>query len=330
MRSTNALAGLLAALVAASAFAAPQAVAAACQYTIQDLPLPPVLPMRAETTGSSTNNSRIVGVRTDSMNKLGLLWVNSTLREMPQVPLVDVIPAAVNNVSVVAGSQESRPDGGSVVSRAFRYEAGVYTILQTEPGEQSSALGINDAGDVVGLVRTSSTEAVAVWPRTGTRKLFGAGYPRGIDAQRRVAVSAPGPGQSGWVLDTDTGTRTELPGSRAPMVFDNGRVLAFEGGPLNDPDLPYGIGEWDLTGVKVAKHLGGLAPYGRNGSGTVFGRYTTSAPSLWRPSGRTDVVAEHLPQHGYYSDITDAATLIGTYENADRQMRPARWLWVCS
>ncbi|RDI24573.1 hypothetical protein [Lentzea flaviverrucosa] len=332
MRRGRVFAGLMTVLAVASATVAPQAVAAACQYTVQDLPLPAVA-FQAEMTGSSTNNSRIVGVRGETGSKYGLLWVNNVLREMPGVSQTDVIPAAVNNVSVVAGRQEHRPAGSdSVTFKAFRYEAGVYTMLETEPGEQSWALGINDAGDVVGLVApqfTYSYATVVMWPRSGPRKTFGVGYPRGIDAQRRIVMLADSSSisrESGWVVDTDTGAKVELPGAQSPLVFDNGRVLNFE--RLNDRESQ--ITEWDLTGTKVAAHAGGVRPFGRNGSGTVFGTDRSLAPTLWRPSGRTVVQAPFLPMWDHYGEITDAATLIGTYTNADRHLRPARWLWVCS
>lgn len=312
-------------LVLATVVATPRASAAACQYTVQDLPVP-VHGQNAQTTGSSTDSSRIVGFHQNPVRKYGLLWVNGTLTELPSVSLTDVIPAAVNNVDVVVGRQEYRPDDATVETKAFRYENGGYTIPQTEPGEQSSALGVNDAGDVVGIVWQGWAPygTVVVWPRTGPRKVFGDGYPRGIDDQRRIVVTAPKwPGDTGWVIDTDTGARTELPGAQAPMVFKNGRVLNFE--RLGERDNQ--ITEWDLTGARVGAHAGGLIPYGRNNSGTVFGTDRANRPTLWHPSGRTAVVADQLPKSDFYAEITAAETLIGTYVTPDRQHHPA--LWVC-
>ncbi|WP_030469741.1 hypothetical protein [Lentzea aerocolonigenes] len=322
MKRTRAL--LIAVLVLAPAAAAPPAAAAACGYDRRDLPAPAGADHH-RATGSSTNNSRIVGWYSPSGGYArGVLWVNSTLREMAPLHF-NVRPTAVNNTSVVAGYEEvHRGELGSLY-RAFRYENGAYEYLGTEPGEHSRATGVNDAGDVVGTVwreESPLVRTVVLWPRNGTRKSFGQGVAIGVTGQKIVMTTD----WSGWVVDTGTGVRTELPGAGLPMVLDNDRVLNTEylgGGRVQ-------LTEWDLNGVRVGAYDGGFKPLGKNGSGTVFGAHGDSTPALWRKTGRTDVVADRLPDVHEYADVTDAATLIGTYEGADGKPRAARWLWICS
>ncbi|MCP2242110.1 hypothetical protein [Lentzea aerocolonigenes] len=330
MKHRRVFAGLFSVAVVMSVIAAPQAVAAECQYNRQDLPLPAGATY-VHTEGSSTNNSRIVGSYTDVNANRALLWVNSTLRVLPPAvyPAFDVFPEAVNNTSVVVGRQETRRPAGAL-SKAFRFENGAYEFLETGADEHSSAFGVNDAGDVVGTVWTDaapSVRTVVVWPRNGTRKSFGVGQAVGINAQRKIVMIGDG---SGWVVDTDTGARIELPGARHPVVFDNDRVLNYEYLP---EEARGQITEWDLAGVRVGAHRGGYQPYGRNGSGTVFGTLEPSlggTPTLWRTTSRSPVVADRLPSDYFYAEITDAATLIGTYRDADNSTHPARWLWVCA
>lgn len=328
VKRTRAL--LLAVLVIMSSSAAPEAVAATCQYNRQDLPVP-AGSGDVTTQGSSTNNSRIAGLAVQQGYGRGLLWVNSTLRLMP-APSSDwdhVVPEAVTNTSVVAGYL--RNDRGiGLRHQAFRYENGVYELLRTEPGSQSKAVAINDAGDVLGVVWSGSSESsgtVVMWPRTGDRTTVAAwGDPVGINAQRKVVINGR---FSTVVLDLESGVKTELPGESRWVVFDNDRVLRGEFTPSGASQIT----EWDLNGVKTATYDGGVKPFGRNGSGTVFGTYDTAGnddiPSLWRKTGRSDVVADPAPLWTVYADVTDAATLIATYVGPDGA-RPARWLWVCS
>jgi hypothetical protein len=322
-------ASVLAALVLASTAAAPQAVAAECRYNRKDLPVPAGAGS-PQTVGSSTDNSRIVGSYWDVNLGRAVLWVNSTLRVLPPpaAPALDVFPKAVNNTSVVVGRQEIRRPQGAL-SKAFRYENGAYELLQTAPDEHSSAAGVNDAGDVVGTVWTDAApdvRTVVMWPRNGERRSYGAGHAVGITAQRKIVMTA---GLDAWVVDAGTGARIGLPGARHPMVLDNDRVLHYE--YLDDGTDQ--ITERDLDGNRVGAYRGGYQPFGRNGSGTVFGALQPllgGTPALWRKDSRSPVVADKLPSHHFYAEITDAATLIGTYRDADDSTHPARWLWVCS
>ncbi|RDI24574.1 hypothetical protein [Lentzea flaviverrucosa] len=330
MKQRKVFASLVSLVAVMSVVASPQAAAAAeCVYSRQDLPLPAGV-TSAWTEGSSTNNSRIVGSYDDVNMDRGVLWVNSALRVLPGPvePFQHVYPEAVNNTSVVVGRQEWRAMSRTA-AQAFRYENGTYTFLETAADENSRAVAVNDTGDALGEVwkrENPAERTVVLWPRNGARKSFGPGYPIGVNAQREIVLAVEG---WGWIVDGDTGARIALPGARSPMVLDNERVLAYD---WRGEGVEGQIAEWDVTGAKVNEHRGGYQPFGRNNSGTVFGTLQPnlgSGPTLWRANSRSPVVADKLPMEHYYGDVTDAATLIGTYQ-ADQQLRPARWLWQCS
>ncbi|WP_394618442.1 hypothetical protein JNUCC0626_04895 [Lentzea sp. JNUCC 0626] len=329
MRQKRVLAGAVSLTAALSLAVAPQAAAADCVYNRVDLPLPAGT-TNAEVEGSSTNNSRIVGSYWAESRSRAALWVNSTLRVLPQAtePFRDVFPEGVNNTSVVVGRQEwrSSPNTGS---QAFRYENNTYTFLETAADENSRASHVNDNGDVLGEAWKKSNpneRTVVLWPRGGARKSFGVGYPMGISAQRKLAVSYD---RDAWIVDGDTGARTQVPGGSQPMVIDNERLLGYE---FLGVSIPGVVSEWDLNGVKVNEYRGGLQAYGKNNSGTVFGTIRPEVgggPTLWRTNSRMPVLADRLPT-SFYGDVTDAATLISSYRNDVGETRPARWLWVCS
>lgn len=323
MKSGRVFAGVLGVLVVMSAVVVPSAATAAvCVHDRQDLPLPEGV-KSAHTEGSSSDDNWIVGAYSTEGAGRALVWENGALREMvpPAYPWHDVYPEAINNSGVVVGRMDVRRSGGAL-SKAFRYENGVYQTLLTVPGEMATAYGVNDAGDVVGTTWTAaapSVRRVTMWPRSGGRSSFGEGFPVGIDSQRKIAFTTPG---TGWIVDGDTGARIELPGARFPMVLDNDRVLH------HDYDGQNWISERDLDGVLIDQHRGGYEPYGRNSSGTVFGELAPNVggvPSLWTTNSRSPVVADKLPDSLYHADITDDGNLIGTYQADDGAYRPARW-----
>ncbi|WP_394618446.1 hypothetical protein JNUCC0626_04915 [Lentzea sp. JNUCC 0626] len=319
------LAGLVGVLTVVSLVTAPQASAAACAYHRVDLPLPAGT-TSAWTKGSSPNNSRIVaGYLWDGHQPNGLLWINGSLRIMPEAvrPLREVYPEAVNNSGVVVGRQENRYPNW-VQTHAFRYEGFGYSFLYTTLDENSDGLFVNEAGDVLGTVwdrDNPGDTTVVLWPRAGGRLSFGPGRPLGLSGRKIVKRDETG---KVLIVDADNGASVEVPDAAGDLVVDNERLLGVErGGQLT---------EWNLNGVKVNAHPGGEKAFGRNNSGTVFG---TVAPqsggglALWRPSGRTSVVADELPHPQYYGDVSDAATLFSSWQDETGNPYPARWLWIC-
>lgn len=73
--------------------------------------------------------------------------------------------------------------------------------------------------------------------------------------------------------------------------------------------------------------MDGIEPYGRTSSGVVLGTSGPGRTTLWQWGGHHDVDSEKPPKPGCYGDITDEGALIGTYENADGSVHPARWFW---
>ncbi|GLY47501.1 hypothetical protein Lesp01_11570 [Lentzea sp. NBRC 102530] len=309
----------------ASLVAAPQASAAACQYTKQDLPVPAGVG-DVFLNGGSANNSRIVGQAQAGSYTQTLYWANGTLRQLPPAaPDASTYGFDVNNTGVIAGFVVDSVNGIPATTRAFRYENGAYEFLETDAGKDSAARAVNQAGDVAGLHGGD----LYLWPRGGARKLIAAqsGQVMGIsDDGKIVARSSSGI----KVFDVGGGPVVTIPGGGiGTAVMDNDRVFLVA--RASSGELV--TSEYDLNGVKVAEHPVNGRTFGRNGSGTVWGTYSqpdaTRTHALWRSTGRTDVVADPMPLESVYSDITDAATLIGTHRT-DQGVRPARWLWVCS
>jgi len=322
MKRRQAISGLLGVLVLASAVGAPQATAQDCRWIAHDLPVPSGA-TSARTVSSSGDNSLILGSVWQNGSR-GVVWWNGQLWPMdpPQDSSTSVVPKDINNSSLIVGLQEFH--GGD--RRAFRFQYGKYDLLPAEPNEQSQAIGVNDAGDIVGEVwlKTSPTvRTVVVWPANEPRRSIGEGAAVGVSSDRKlVMTTGAGSASTGWVIDIATGVKTELPGARTPMVLDNDRVLHFAFGATNTE-----IVEWNLGGQRVATHEGGIEPYGRTSDGTVFGTTGPGNTTLWQWGGRHNVDSEKLPKPQYYGDVTDGGALIGTYEDAQQTSHPARWFW---
>jgi hypothetical protein len=320
MKRRQAISGLLGVLVLASAVGAPQATAQDCRWIAHDLPLPPGV-AGGQTVASSGDNSLILGSVWQNGSR-GVVWWNGQLWPMdpPESSSTSVVPKDINNSSLVVGRQEF----SSGDYRAFRFQYGKYDFLPTEPGEQSQAIAVNDAGDVVGEVWQKSAPDVrtaVMWPVNQPRKSFGQANVHAITADRKVVIST-GFGTAVAVVDADTGGRTDLPGARTPMVLDNDRILHFTFTAAGTELVELG-----LDGQRIASYEGGIEPYGKTSGGVVFGTTGPGNTTLWQWGGRHNVDSEKLPKPQYYGDVTDGGALIGTYADAQQQPHPARWFW---
>lgn len=321
MKRRSVVAVLSSTLLFTAAVAAPPASAAGCTtWTAQDLPVPAGA-RSAEAEGSSQDNRLITGSASFGKPR-GVVWENGVLRQMadPAQPETYVNPRAVNNSGTVVGSQLVYVDA-KFLSRAFRYENGRYELLATEQNEETRAIGVNEAGDVIGevsLVSSPATRWVAMWPKGQPRRLYAKGFAVGIGNDRQVVLRTP---DTAWVIDGHNGRWTPIPGGRYPIVLDNERVLHYEwpdGGSSR-------VREWTLNGESVVGYVGADFPHGKNSSGAFFASVFGGGAALWRDNSRTDIVTDKSPAAGYYGDITDDGVLIGNYQDADGIVHAARW-----
>ncbi|MDX8029347.1 hypothetical protein SK803_03955 [Lentzea sp. BCCO 10_0856] len=321
MKHRRVIGVLFSGLVLASTAAAPHAVADPCRWIAHDLPVPDDS-RYARTSGSSENNRFIVGeakVGESSHVESGLVWDNGVLTRMTPSGwwLTAIRPTDVNNSGVVVGRQEILDQHRTV---AFRYRDGAYELLDTPEGLNSQAKGVNNHGDVVGEVwqsDTPNTRHTTVWPNSGAAKTFLPGPAIGISDDGKVVQIS---GASGFVIDVETGQRTELPGGKQRMVFDNDRVLH---------PSPTGLAEWNLAGQQVATWEAGTTPWGRTSSGHVVFGAVNGVATLWQWGVHYPVDSANLPvvASAYYGDVTDEGALIGTYIPTGGDSRPARWFW---
>ena len=120
------------------------------------------------------------------------------------------------------------------------------------------------------------------WPANGPWRSFAIGEPIGVSSDRKVVMTRRLGPETIWVADLAAGTETQVPAARTSMVLDNDRILHFDFTATGTE-----IVELDLDGRQVTAYEGGIEPYGKTSSGTLF----------------------------------------GTYENANGASRPARWFW---
>ena len=317
--------------VLSSAAAAPQAAAAEpCQWKVHDLYWPD---SRSETRGSSPDDHLIVGATWPGGHERGLVWDNGvwSLMAAPANVTDSITPNSVNNSGVVVGRHRACSNrDGEFHHRAFRYQNGVYQYLDTAAEEESQAIGINEAGDIIGQVWRVSAPGVrwvALWPRDNQpRRLYLKASAIGITDDRKLVVTQDPEGSNPkvWAIDSNTGAWTAFPGARTPVVLDDDRVLTYNS-TLDGPQIQ----EWTLDGRQVGAYAKGWVGHGRNSAGTVFGwSATSSRMSLWQGRTRTDVVADKRHYGSIYADITDDGRLIGTYRDAQNVDHAA--LWYCS
>ena len=166
----------------------------------------------------------------------------SSLRDMGPLDRSKVVtfPHAINARGQVVG--EHWPDEG----RAFVWSNGELTVLATTPEvTQSTALDINDHGDIVGTACTGYLDRdvhAALW-RNGELSILGAGQAVAINDRGQVVISTVSyTGGSTHVFLWEHGNRRELPaleGSskvHALAINGAGQVVGWGGLPQDVSD----------------------------------------------------------------------------------------------
>ena len=311
-------------LLAASVITAPQASAAECTYTARELPIPAGA-RDVGPSGTSPDNNLIIGFASGPLSSgwkdRGVVWRDGVMSQMADPPghtaYTDVNAKDINNSGTIAGTvTEVGPDW-----RAVRYENGAYEFLYTEEHENSTAKGINEAGDVIGEVMSKENTDdrwIALWPKDGPRRLYAKGRAVDVTDDLKLVMYTD---DDAWVIDGTNGRWTQIRGARGSLTFDNERILRHE----RIDDVSY-LKEWSLDGEPVATYAQGSIAYGKNSAGTLLGRTYEGVMSLWKDGTRTEVVAGESLR--YFTDITDDGVLIGAYKGQGGFDRPA--LWSCS
>lgn len=316
--------GLFGALLLTSAVAAPQASAADCTYTARELPFPAGA-RDVGTSGTSPDNNLIIGWASGPLSSgwkdRGVVWRDGVMSQMADPPdqtdYTNVSARDINNSGTIAGTvSEFASDW-----RAVRYENGTYEYLYTEEHENSSARGINEAGDIIGevaLKEDTDDRWMALWPKDGPRRLYAKGRAVDVTDDRKLLMYTD---NDAWVIDGTNGQWTQIRGAAGLFTFDNERILRHE--RIDDVSQ---LREWSLDGESVATYAGGSIAYGKNSAGTLLGRTYEGVTSLWQGGTRSEVVANE--RFRYFTDITDDGVLIGVRVGQGGFDRPA--LWSCS
>lgn len=307
----------------------------------------------------------VIGARSP-VSTVPLLWEAGAYRPLADpaggVPLNAVI-AALNDAGVGAGSVLGGPGVGGL--RAALFAGGAPVLLPDGPGEvlQSRALGINDAGDVVGVrvlrsapgAPTSASRAT-LW-RHGTGEVVDLGALAPGGASEALAVNNRGQA---------VGSSTPLPGALPrPVFFANGRVVDLGVPPgylagvatavnergqaagyvfsLGGPGTPERAVLWD-HGRAVVLDVPAGAPSSRaagiNDAGDVVGSVVVSSgPSapppgrdaaLWRGGALT--VLPRLPgtpagsvMFAEAADVNNRGQVVGLSTGAGGARRAVRW-----
>lgn len=103
-------------------------------------------------------------------NQTAFLYRNGSFLYMDNAAVTASSAVAINGSNAVVGEARRRSDGNI---HAFRYQDGKITDLGTLGGDYSGALGINDAGQIVGYSRTDSGPIRGFLYENGVMKILG-------------------------------------------------------------------------------------------------------------------------------------------------------------
>jgi probable HAF family extracellular repeat protein len=225
---------------------------------------------------------------------------------------------AINGVGQVVGWSGNTSDNLGI-THAFIWQNGVMTNLGVTGGVSSRATGINDNGDVVGVITFAAGGEHAFRWRNGVTTDLGTlgGIPQseafGINTAGNVVGGNFNQGSRAWIWEngqmSDLGV---LPGQStiAIAINDAGQVAGYS--------LSSSAAGWIWQNGTVT-FLGGLGggttqPTGINNSGAVVGG-ATIGPDQWRPFLWSNGVMTNLGTLGgtvaYANGISDDGRVVG-------------------
>jgi probable HAF family extracellular repeat protein len=291
---------------------------------------------RRLTTGTTSKNYRVIGLPFRPLSISNVGWVSGTTSDQravvwkPEHGLQPIrVPSQLNeSESTSINSQGAAVGTASTVDSgrrlAFLFRHGEVAVL---PGEQSSALAINDAGDVAGQAKLAGMKAVGpvLWRKgvaldlhiccSGTaRSINGKGQIVGdtYDLQGNYHAFLWSPEQELQSLVTP-GEKS----SSAIAINDRGQVLV----------LSFSVGVFLFTHGKSEKlDLPASWPRGINNLGIVVGSFGLGPESqrafIWeRERGRQDLNALIPKDSGWKlevaSSINDRGEIVGWGDHGD-------------
>ncbi|SDZ33847.1 hypothetical protein SAMN05421504_1132 [Amycolatopsis xylanica] len=246
-------------LVGTAVLSAPAAQAAGCTWAETTLATPPGYLVQSLDSGDGAGS--IAGTVWDqtAYKSVGAIWQNGIATVLGAAFGQQTELADVNRAGVAVGFYYE----GSL-RHAVRSVNGAYERLPDPPGYRgSAAFGINDRGDIMGMVGTSDfLSRTVVWPADapGTVKVLPVPLQRldnvaDIDEQGNVGASVygttPAVNWQGYVWPADGGPAVHLtPGSEDPVYLH-----AVRGGRAAGNDYQNGY-VWNLDGT-IARTLPG-------------------------------------------------------------------------
>jgi hypothetical protein len=276
-----------------------------------------------------------------------LLWDGDAVRNL-DVPGFAAAASAVNSAGTVAGTVTRNHD-----LVAWVYRDGQVATLPTLNGRPSSVSGINERGDIAGIVYGADDVTTAVvWPadKPGTVRALTAPGPTGVlgppGSTGAVAIAADGTvlgyapvsGNSTitqpylWQPD---GTGRALP---APPGVKISRARAVAGDwavgvGLETPDRSVPAARWNLRDGRV-EQLPSVSPSSVTVDGVVIGMTAEPGPDRpWMGAARVDAngTVTALPHidakrnTGLALAATADGRVIVGGEDSDRSAVPVRW-----
>lgn len=180
----------------------------------------------------------------------------------------------VNSSGIVVGSAVTA-SGASVPVR-WLPQAGAWGApsILTSSSEGGGARAINDAGYVVGTVRSGSVSIAVVWTPDGTPVELGPGFPQDINERNTIVGSVPGVGPVVWRFNAGMGTWAMEP------------LPVPGGGSVN--------GAWaidDLEDVVYGSRPEGVNPSGGSAERAIAWRYVGGSWSEPSPLNQTGFVS---------------------------------------